>query len=115
MDKMRNPVSALLGLLVLAGLVVGLAWLLGPYGARPDQVASPLPTPVSPLPTPTPIEPEPTAPSEDWPTLAPPPTWPLPTRGTAVIKPTPILTPSPTRPPVLLTPIPEGTPPSDLT
>jgi len=117
MDKMRNLVSALLGLLVLAGLVVGLAWLLGPYGARPDQVASPLPTPVSPLPTPTPIEPEPTAPSEDWPTLTPPPTWPpLPTpQGTPVVKPGETPTPAPTRPPVLLTPIPEGTPPSDLT
>ena len=115
MDKMRNPVSALLGLLALAGLVVGLAWLLGPYGARPDQVASPLPTPVSPVQTPTPVGFEPTAPSEDWPTLAPPSTWPpLPTpRGTPVVKGTP-LPPTPTRTPLPLTPIPEGTPPADL-
>nr|HID14228.1 hypothetical protein [Anaerolineae bacterium] len=59
---MRNLISALVGLLALAGLVLGLAWLLGPQGALPGQQ-------VSPVRTPTPLGYEPTAPSEDWPTL----------------------------------------------
>lgn len=58
---------------------------------------------------------EPTPPSEDWPTVTPPPTRPRPTpRGTPVVKPTLIPTPAPTRPPLPLTPVPEGTPPADL-
>ena len=109
MNKIRNLISVLLGLVALAGLVVGLAWLLGPQGVLPGQQ-------VSPVRTPTLIGYEPTAPSEDWPTLTPPPTWPpLPTpRGTPVLKPTSPPMPTPTRPPVLLTPIPGGTPPADL-
>ena len=106
---MRNLISALVGLLALAGLVLGLAWLLGPQGALPGQQ-------VSPVRTPTPLGYEPTAPSEDWPTLTVPPTRVMPTpRGTPVIKPTPPPTPTPTPLPSLpLPPIPEGKPPEDM-
>ena len=45
MNKMRNLISVLLGLLALAALAVGLAWLLGPQGVLPGQQVSPLPTP----------------------------------------------------------------------
>ncbi len=54
MNKIRNLISALLGLVALAGLVIGLAWLLGPQGPLPGQQASPLRTPGSPVQTPTP-------------------------------------------------------------
>lgn len=54
MNKMRNLISFLLGLAVLAALAVGLAWLLGPQGVRPGQQVSPLPTPIPAVPTPLP-------------------------------------------------------------
>jgi len=54
MNKMRNLISALLGLLVLAVLAVGLAWLLGPQGVLPAQQTSPVPTPIPTVPTPLP-------------------------------------------------------------
>lgn len=109
MNKMRNLISVLVGLVVLAALVVGLAWLLGPQGVRPGQQASPLPTP-------TPIGYEPTAPSEDWPTLMPPPTWPpLPTpRGTPVVKGTVQVTPIQPFPTPDFLPTPSGERPADL-
>ena len=40
MNKMRNLISALLGLAMLAALAAGLAWLLGPQGALPLIYAS---------------------------------------------------------------------------
>jgi WD40 repeat protein len=120
MDKIRSLISTLLGLLGLVALAVGLSWLFGPQGLRPGQQV--LPTQqampiqqVSPLRTPTPGKyVEPTAPSEDWPTLTPPPTRVMPTRGTPIVKYVETLTPTPTRPPLALTPVPEGTPPDAL-
>jgi len=86
MDKMRNLVLTLFGVLALAVLAVGLAWLLGPQGVRPAaQQVSPLPTPTGYV--------EPTAPSVDWPTLTPRATETLPPVPTPV--PTPIVTPIP--------------------
>ncbi len=78
--------------------------------ARVSQSAAQL----SPIVPPATSTDEPTPPSNDWPTLTPPPTLtPEPT-----LRETPgsniTLTPSPTRPPLLLTPTPLGTPPSDL-
>jgi len=49
MNKMRNLISVLLGLVALAGLAGGLAWLLGPQGMLQGQQMSPLQTP-TPLP-----------------------------------------------------------------
>ncbi|MDY7077728.1 MAG: hypothetical protein SXV54_12480 [Chloroflexota bacterium] len=98
MNKLRNMISVLVGLLALAALVVGLVWLLGPRGTLPAQQ-------VSPLRTPTPIEhvaptTEPiaeyigvTASSRDWPTLTPPPSPP------PAPSPTPRITPTPPAPP----------------
>jgi hypothetical protein len=56
MNRIRNPISALLGLLALAGLAAGLSWLFRSQGVRPGQQVSPLPTvqPISPVQTPTP-------------------------------------------------------------
>jgi hypothetical protein len=122
MNEIRKLISTLLGLLALAALGLGLVWLLGPQGALPAQGVLPTQR-VSPMRTPTPsltetstptAYVEPTAPSEDWPTLTPPPTRVMPTRGTPIVKYIGTPTPAPTRPPVLLTPIPEGEPPDDL-
>jgi len=103
MNKSKIIVT-LAALAALAGLGVVL-WQPAATGLA--QLWSPLPTPVRPV--------EPTAPSEDWPTLTSPPTRGIPTpRGTPVVKASPTPVPMPTRPPVLLTPIPEGAPPADL-
>jgi hypothetical protein len=62
-NKIRHLISMLVGVVVLAGLAVGLAWLLGPWGALPAQQISPVQTPTlaptalpvsTPVPTPTP-------------------------------------------------------------
>jgi Tol biopolymer transport system component len=123
MNKIRTLISALFGLLALVAMAVGLSWLVGPRGPLPRQQVLPAqqmspprtPTP-RPVETPTPtMYMEPTAPSEDWPTLTPYPTRGMPTpRGTPVVKASPTPAPVPTRPPLPLTPIPEGTPPADL-
>jgi Tol biopolymer transport system component len=56
MNKMRNLISVLLGLVALAGLAGGLAWLLGPQGMLQGQQMSPLPTPIPTIPSvPTPL------------------------------------------------------------
>jgi len=103
MNKSKIIVT-LVALAALAGLGVVL-WRPATTGLA--QLWSPLPTPMGYV--------EPTAPSEDWPTLTPYPTRGMPTpRGTPVVKASPTPVPMPTRPPVLLTPIPEGTPPADL-
>jgi len=88
MNKMRNLISALLGLVALAALAVGLAWLLGPQGPLPGQQASPLRTPGSPVQTPTPAI-LPTLTPYIPETLPPVPT-PLPT---PVVTPIPVATP----------------------
>jgi dipeptidyl aminopeptidase/acylaminoacyl peptidase len=85
----------LVGVVVLAGLTVGLAWLLGPQGALPAQQVSPVQTPAPGLTeTPTPIELTApyigvTASSKDWPTLTPPPPLPPAASPTPRIMPTP--------------------------
>lgn len=118
MNKMRNVISTLLGLLAMTALAVGLSWLFGPQGPRPGRQV--LPTQqvmsiqqVSPLRTPTPrMYVEPTAPSEDWPTLTPPPTRVMPTPGPTVVKPT--ITPAPPFPTPAFLPTPVGEPPVGL-
>jgi hypothetical protein len=117
-NKIRNLISILFGVLALVVLALGLAWLLGSRGALPAQQISPVQTPTPGL-TETPTSTryvEPTAPSEDWPTLTSPPTRGIPTpRGTPMDKGTPIPTQTPTPFPSLpLPPIPEGEPPLDL-
>lgn len=100
----------LLGCVLLAVLLIGCKPETLP--ARAPQTGA-LISPISPPATSTN---EPTPPSNDWPTLTPWPTLPPePTRsGTPVIKHGPTPLPTPTRPPLLLTPIPVGLPPSDL-
>jgi len=108
MNRIRNLISALLGLLALAGLAAGLSWLFRSQGVWPGQQVSPVRTeqPISPVQTPT---------SVTLPTLTPLPTRGIPTpRGTPVVKPSPTPEPVPTRPPLPLTPTPEGEPPDDL-
>jgi dipeptidyl aminopeptidase/acylaminoacyl peptidase len=86
MNKMRNLISVLLGLVALAGLAGGLAWLLGSQGALPGQQVSPVQTPTpeengvveitvviqtpAPIPTPT-LWPTPIQPKEPTPTPLP--------------------------------------------
>jgi Tol biopolymer transport system component len=118
-NKMHSLISILFGVLALVALALGLAWLLGPQGALPVQQISPVQTPTpgpTGMPTPTSMRyVEPTVPSEDWPTLTSLPTRGIPTpRGTPAVKASPTPVPVPTRPPLALTPVPEGTPPDDL-
>jgi dipeptidyl aminopeptidase/acylaminoacyl peptidase len=91
MNRIRNLISALLGLLALAGLAAGLSWLFRSQGVWPGQQVSPVRTvpPISPVQTPTPAT---------LPTLTPyvPETLP------------PVPTPLPTP---LITPIPVANPP----
>jgi Tol biopolymer transport system component len=113
MNGIRRVISLVFGVLALIALAGGAVLLLRAQETGPVQEEA-LAQPASPLRTPTAYV-EPTAPSENWPTLAPPPTWVMPTpQGTPVVKPGETPIPAPTRPPLLLTPIPEGQPPADL-
>lgn len=99
---------------VLAPAVLTL--LIGLTGCGPQFLAQPTGQAVSPLQTPRPLDPDDaTAPSETWPTLTPPPTPELqPTQQTSMVKGSATSEPTPTRPPLMLSPVPVGSPPPDL-
>jgi hypothetical protein len=104
MNKIRGLISTLVGVLALAVLVAGLAWLLGPQGALPGQQVSPVQTPVlipiyfvrNRTPETRGVSPVQT------PVLTPIPLTTLPTETPSTLTTSPIQTPTPSRFPTYL-------------